>query len=36
MIEYAPFPEALAGKYQHFTQADIGALRARRLRRRRS
>jgi len=28
MIEYAPFPEALKGKYQNFTQADIGALRA--------
>jgi ADP-L-glycero-D-manno-heptose 6-epimerase len=27
MIEYAPFPEALKGKYQSFTQADIGALR---------
>jgi ADP-L-glycero-D-manno-heptose 6-epimerase len=26
-IEYAPFPEALRGKYQSFTQADIGALR---------
>jgi ADP-L-glycero-D-manno-heptose 6-epimerase len=26
-IEYAPFPEALKGKYQSFTQADIGALR---------
>ncbi|MCC6473207.1 MAG: ADP-glyceromanno-heptose 6-epimerase [Burkholderiales bacterium] len=26
-IEYAPFPEGLEGKYQHFTQADIGALR---------
>ena len=26
-IEYIPFPEALKGKYQHFTQADIGALR---------
>jgi ADP-L-glycero-D-manno-heptose 6-epimerase len=27
LIEYAPFPEALKGKYQNFTQADIGALR---------
>jgi ADP-L-glycero-D-manno-heptose 6-epimerase len=27
LIEYAPFPEALRGKYQSFTQADIGALR---------
>ena len=27
LIEYAPFPDALKGKYQHFTQADIGALR---------
>ncbi len=27
LIEYAQFPEALKGKYQHFTQADIGALR---------
>jgi ADP-L-glycero-D-manno-heptose 6-epimerase len=27
IIEYAPFPAALQGKYQHFTQADIGALR---------
>ena len=27
LIEYAPFPEALKGKYQHFTQADMGALR---------
>ena len=27
LIEYARFPEALKGKYQHFTQADIGALR---------
>jgi ADP-L-glycero-D-manno-heptose 6-epimerase len=25
-IEYAPFPAALEGKYQHFTQADMGAL----------
>ena len=28
VIEYIPFPEALKGKYQSFTQADIGALRA--------
>jgi ADP-L-glycero-D-manno-heptose 6-epimerase len=28
LIEYAPFPQALEGKYQHFTQADIGALRS--------
>jgi ADP-L-glycero-D-manno-heptose 6-epimerase len=27
LIEYIPFPDALKGKYQHFTQADIGALR---------
>ena len=27
-IEYVPFPAALIGKYQSFTQADIGALRA--------
>ena len=27
-IEYVPFPEALRGKYQAFTQADIGLLRA--------
>jgi len=27
LIRYAPFPEALKGKYQNFTQADIGALR---------
>jgi len=27
LVEYAQFPEALKGKYQHFTQADIGALR---------
>jgi ADP-L-glycero-D-manno-heptose 6-epimerase len=26
-IEYIPFPEALQGKYQSFTQADISALR---------
>ncbi len=27
-IEYIPMPEALAGKYQSFTEADLGALRA--------
>ncbi len=27
VIEYAPFPEALRGKYQHFTEADVSALR---------
>ncbi|QNM94791.1 ADP-glyceromanno-heptose 6-epimerase [Chitinimonas koreensis] len=27
IIEYTPFPEALIGKYQSFTQADIGRLR---------
>lgn len=27
-IEYVPFPEALRGKYQCFTQADLSALRA--------
>ncbi len=27
-IEYIPFPDALKGKYQSFTQADIHALRA--------
>ncbi len=27
LIEYMPFPEALAGKYQSYTQADIAALR---------
>jgi len=26
-IDYAPFPDALKGKYQNFTQADVGALR---------
>jgi ADP-L-glycero-D-manno-heptose 6-epimerase len=26
-IEYIPFPAALVGKYQSFTQADVGALR---------
>ena len=28
IISYIPFPEALRGKYQSFTQADIGALRS--------
>lgn len=28
LIEYVAFPEALRGKYQAFTQADIGLLRA--------
>lgn len=28
LLEYIPFPDALRGKYQCFTQADIGALRA--------
>jgi ADP-L-glycero-D-manno-heptose 6-epimerase len=27
-IEYIPFPENLQGKYQSFTQADLGTLRA--------
>lgn len=27
-IEYIPFPEALRGRYQSFTQADVGSLRA--------
>lgn len=27
-IEYIPFPEALKGKYQAYTQADLGKLRA--------
>jgi len=27
-IEYIPFPPALVGKYQSYTQADLGALRA--------
>jgi ADP-L-glycero-D-manno-heptose 6-epimerase len=26
-IEYVPFPEALRGRYQHFTQADLRELR---------
>ena len=28
MIDYVPFPDALAGKYQCYTQADLSALRA--------
>jgi ADP-L-glycero-D-manno-heptose 6-epimerase len=28
LIEYIPFPDALRGKYQCFTQADLTALRA--------
>ncbi len=28
LVEYIPFPDALRGKYQCFTQADLGALRA--------
>ncbi|HEX5126770.1 MAG TPA: ADP-L-glycero-D-mannoheptose-6-epimerase, partial [Rhodocyclaceae bacterium] len=28
IIEYIPFPDALKGKYQSYTQADISALRA--------
>jgi ADP-L-glycero-D-manno-heptose 6-epimerase len=27
MIEYIPFPDALKGKYQSFTEADLGQLR---------
>ncbi|MFN7220134.1 MAG: NAD-dependent epimerase/dehydratase family protein, partial [Burkholderiales bacterium] len=27
-LEYIPFPDALKGKYQSFTQADLSALRA--------
>jgi ADP-L-glycero-D-manno-heptose 6-epimerase len=26
-ITYIPFPEQLKGRYQHFTEADISALR---------
>jgi len=26
LVRYRPFPEALAGKYQHFTQADMARL----------
>ena len=28
LIDYIPFPEALRGKYQCFTEADLAALRA--------
>ena len=28
LIEYIPFPEALKGKYQSFTEADMSRLRA--------
>ncbi|HEU4850542.1 MAG TPA: ADP-glyceromanno-heptose 6-epimerase [Telluria sp.] len=28
LLEYIPFPDKLKGKYQSYTQADIGALRA--------
>ena len=28
LVEYIPFPEALVGKYQSFTQADLSQLRA--------
>src|SRR5688572_10535773 len=28
LVEYVPFPAQLVGKYQSFTQADVGALRA--------
>jgi ADP-L-glycero-D-manno-heptose 6-epimerase len=28
LVEYVPFPEALKGKYQSFTQADLSRLRA--------
>lgn len=28
LIEYIPFPDALRGKYQCFTQADLTKLRA--------
>jgi ADP-L-glycero-D-manno-heptose 6-epimerase len=28
LIEYVPFPDALRGKYQCYTQAELGALRA--------
>jgi ADP-L-glycero-D-manno-heptose 6-epimerase len=27
LIRYIPFPDALRGKYQSYTQADIAALR---------
>jgi ADP-L-glycero-D-manno-heptose 6-epimerase len=28
LVEYTPFPDALRGKYQCYTQADLSALRA--------
>jgi len=28
LVEYIPFPDALVGKYQPFTEADLGRLRA--------
>ena len=28
MIEYVPFPPALVGKYQSYTEADLARLRA--------
>lgn len=28
LVEYVPFPDALRGKYQCYTQADLTALRA--------
>ena len=28
MLEYVDFPAQLVGKYQSFTQADVGRLRA--------
>jgi ADP-L-glycero-D-manno-heptose 6-epimerase len=28
LLEYVPFPEALKGKYQSFTQADLTNLRS--------
>ena len=28
LLEYVPFPDALKGKYQSFTQADLTKLRA--------
>ncbi len=27
-VEYIPFPENLKGRYQSFTEADMGAVRA--------
>jgi len=28
LLEYVPFPDALRGKYQCYTQADLSGLRA--------